>query len=185
MRLALETATLAEDYTMKKVSRADLLKHFGMLRSDPRGSLKLHDAFVAQHPSDPHGYYARHQVWVRLGRRDLALDDLNKAIAIEPNATRFEDRGTLLRDLGLYRQAIEDFNRAQALEPDEWKHSLAPLLRADCHARLGNEEAALADCASLRDDYSTPGLFGFPPGDKQAVTAEIRRRVAAARKGKP
>ena len=54
---------------------------------------------------------------------------------------------------------------------------------ADCHARLGNLEAALADCAALRDDHWTPGVFGAPAGTKAEVTAEIRRLALALRRG--
>lgn len=56
-----------------------------------------------------------------------------------------------------------------------------PLFRADCHARLGDEAAALADCETMPDDHWTPGLFGTPVGTKQEVAAELRRRAAAAR----
>ena len=50
------------------------------------------------------------------------------------------------------------------------------------HARLGDEEAALADCAKLLDEHWTPGIFDTPRGDKQEVTARIRVLAAAARR---
>ena len=164
---------------MRRLTRDDLTTQHWMMRSDPQASLEMHNAFIKQHPADPHGYYARHQVLMVLGHKERALEDLNKAISIEPNATRLEDRGAVLRELGRHREALEDFNKAEALDPEGWKHSFGPLLRADCHAHLGNAEAAVADCAVLHDEYAVPGVFGFPPGGKQMLMAEIRRRAAA------
>ena len=89
----------------------------------------------------------------------------------------------VLRQLGEYRKAIDDFDRSDALDAKGFVDSWGPLFRADCHARLGNEEAALADCARLADDHWTPGIHGSPAGNKQEVIAEIRRRAVAARRG--
>jgi tetratricopeptide (TPR) repeat protein len=145
-----------------------------LLRSDPDRYLALVQTYVQEHPSDPVGYFRRHHAWERLGRRDLALKDLDHCLRLEPDWITFLARGRLLRDMGRYENAISDFNRAEAADPEAWPTALGPLYRADCYARLGNEAAALADCARLPDDHWTPGVFGTPAGDKHEVTAEIR-----------
>src|SRR5579864_2544050 len=91
---------------------------------------------VRKNPSDSHAYFARHQAWERLGRLDLALQDLNRSIALEPNDARFMSRGEILRDLGRYQEALDDFKRSEAMDAESWKVEFGPLLRADCHARL-------------------------------------------------
>jgi len=159
----------------------ELRRQYRKLRTDPEGFLAFADEGVRKNPTDPGAYFTRHQGWEHLGRLDLALQDLNTSIALEPSPVSLECRGGILRKMGRYEEAIEDFNHAQAMDPQGWKDAFLPLLRADCHARLGNETAAMADIANLRDDYWTPGLFGFPPGGKSVVAAEIHRRAVAAR----
>ena len=48
------------------------------------------------------------------------------------------------------------------------------LFRADCYARLGEVDKALADCAMLRDDHWTPGPSALPKGTKSDVIARIK-----------
>ena len=169
---------------MRKLTHDDLLQQFHLLRSEPQKYLELIEEFIQRNPSDPNGYFRRHNAWDRLGRKDRALDDLNKSLTLEQHPITLKARGILLRGLGRYREALRDFDRVEALDPDLFVDSWCPLFRADCHAQLGNEEAALTDCARLTDDHWTPGLFGAPAGNKQEVIAEIRRRAAAARRGK-
>jgi hypothetical protein len=90
-------------------------------------------------------------------------------------------KGGVLHAMGQYREAIVCLNRCERMEPERWAEALGPLIRADCHARLGNEAAALADCDTLSDDHWTPGMFSLPAGNKQEVAAELSQRAAAAR----
>ena len=86
-----------------------------------------------------------------------------------------------LRALKRYREALDDYNRAEATDTEEWRGGFGRLYRAECHARLGNEKAALEDCAALRDDHWTPGHLGIA-GNKQEVAEELRRLARQARK---
>jgi tetratricopeptide (TPR) repeat protein len=167
--------------TMTKITSDVLSEQFNLLRTDPQKYLSLADEFVRSNPDVPDGYFSRHHAWGRLGRKDLALADLNKAISLEQHWINYESRAHLLCELGRYREALHDLNRAEAMDPEEWAGGFGLLYRADCHARLGDETAALADCARLPDDHWTPGLYGAPAGNKAQVTEEIRRRTAAAR----
>jgi tetratricopeptide (TPR) repeat protein len=166
------------------MSDEELVRRYRLLRTDPQQFLALAHEDVRQDPTDSGAYFTRHQAWTQLGRRDLALQDLNTAIALKPQSVSFECRGEVLRDLGRYEEAIADFNRSEAIDPKAWDNAFNPVLRADCHARLGNETAAMADIARLREDYWTPGVLGFPAGGKAVVTEEIRRRAIASRERK-
>jgi hypothetical protein len=68
------------------------------------------------------------------------------------------------------------------LDVEGWFGSLGRLSRADCHARLGNREQALADCATLSEDHWTPGMSGLPRGNRAEVFAEIERLLSAAKR---
>jgi tetratricopeptide (TPR) repeat protein len=166
---------------MPKLTDNDLSRHFDLLHTDTQRYLDMADEVVRQNPSDPNAYFSRHQAWARLGRLDLALQDLDAAIRLRPQPSTFECRGEILRQMGRYEEALGEFNRAEAMDPQDWKLSLGPLSRADCHAKLGNESAALADCECLPDYFRMPSVYGLPGGTKQQVADELRRRAVAAR----
>lgn len=164
-----------------KVTREDIGRQFHLLRTDPEKFLDLTNKLVAQNQADPGAYFSRHWVWEHLGSPHLALDDLDKALALRDHYVTHSEKGRVLYGMARYKEAIASFDRCQERAPEVWPEEFGPLLRADCHARLGNEAAALADCDTLPDDHWTPGLFGAPAGTKQEVAAELRRRAAAAR----
>jgi tetratricopeptide (TPR) repeat protein len=159
----------------------DIERQFRLMRTAPDQFLEEMNRLVAQRPDDARAYFARHQAWSRLGRSDLALADLDKSQALEDRFTVHDARGDLLRRLGRYYDAIDAYNRAEQMAPMEWRSGFGPFFRADCHARLGDEAGALADCDALPDDHWTPGMFGAPAGTKEEVAAELHRRAAAAR----
>ncbi len=165
-----------------KVTHDDLTQNFHLLRSDPAKFLELADELVRQNPKDHRAYFRRHWPLALLGQHDLALADLDQAISLEEHYGHREARGDLLRDMGRLPEAIDEYDRAESMDPEAWLGGFGPLFRADCHARLGNLEAALADCATLRDEHWTPGMNGTPAGNKEEVAAELRRRATAARK---
>ncbi|MBV9826641.1 MAG: tetratricopeptide repeat protein [Alphaproteobacteria bacterium] len=109
------------------------------------------------------------------------MADLNKSLRIEDHYATHGARGKALRSLGRYREAIDAYNRSEQLDPTQWRGGFGPLFRADCHAHLGEEAAALADCETMPDHHWTPGMFGLPAGNKQEVADELRRRAATAR----
>jgi tetratricopeptide (TPR) repeat protein len=179
---------------MPKMTYDDLQEHFHLLRTAPEKYLVLAKELIYAEPDGSDGYWSRYQALTSLKRYEEALADLNKVLSIEraspdPDSFRCREkewltylaRGNVLRALGRYREALDDFNRTEVLDPDGWDGSFIPLFRAECHARLGNEEAALADCAALSDDHWTPGLLGAPMGNKAEVIAEVRRLAAEAR----
>jgi hypothetical protein len=58
------------------------------------------------------------------------------------------------------------------------------LVQADCHARLGNEAAALACCARLHDDFWTGSIEGAPGGSKAEIAEKLRLIAADARRAR-
>ena len=181
MRRQPYSLTKADGDVMAKITHEYLMQNFDLLRTDPQKYLGLAKELVRSNPDSPDGYFSRYHAWSRLGRKDLALADLNKTISLEQHWVNYDARGSLLCELGRFRGALDDLNRAEAMDPEEWAGAFGLLVRANCHARLGDETAALADCARLPDDHWTPGLYGAPAGNKVQVIAEIRRRAAAAR----
>jgi tetratricopeptide (TPR) repeat protein len=112
------------------------------------------------------------------------LEDLNKVIELDPEPVAFRSRGEVYRHLGQYEKALDDFDCGEAMSPKEWEQDIVIglLYQADCHARLGDEAAALAYCARLPDSFWTPGLAGAPSGNKTDIAEKLRRIAADARR---
>jgi tetratricopeptide (TPR) repeat protein len=156
-----------------------------LLRSDPQHYLQIVNKWIADNPGNSHAYFSRHFAWLELGDPQRALDDLNVVIQLNPQLVAFWSRGEVYRRIGEYGKALEDFDRAEQIDPAQWtEHAFGLLVQADCHARLGNEAAALACCARLHDDFWTPGIEGAPGGGKTEIAETLRRMVADARRGR-
>ncbi|HEV2264393.1 MAG TPA: hypothetical protein VGR79_07670 [Stellaceae bacterium] len=166
---------------MREMTPAKLLAEHKILREDPERYIEMISEFIRLDPSDSMEYFSRHHGWEQLGRLDLALKDLDQSIELRDAAMSRLSRGSILVRMGRNQEALEDFNRAESLEPEKWVDCWGPFRRADCHARLGNEAAALADCERLPEGFWSPGIHGEPGGNKAEITAEVRRRAHAAK----
>ena|SRR5579862_557624 len=165
----------------KRITHETLTERLDLLKSNPVEYLRLANEVVRQHPRDPNAYFSRHHAWTELGKPELALADLDRSLELERHGVTYAARGLLLHGLGRFREAIDDFNASQAMDEGDWMGCFGHLYRADCYARLGEVERALADCAMLREDHWTPGPFGLPKGSKSDVIAQIKYIAAVAR----
>jgi tetratricopeptide (TPR) repeat protein len=152
---------------MQSVTREYLSQNVTMSHSDPEKFLALAEVFVLRNPDEPDGYYYRHLALSELGRHAEALADIDTVLVRDKHWLNFEVKGNLLRKMGRYQEALGAYNRAQAADPEDWGGGFGWLFRAECHARLGDEAAALADWAHLPDEHWTPGLLGAPKGNKE------------------
>ena len=168
---------------MGEPQNADELKALHeILRADPRRYLEIVEGWIDQNPANGHAYFDRHLVRLQLGEPQRALEDINRAIAIDPLPVRLQSRGDLHRHHGDYAQALADYSRAEALDPAQWaEDGVGLLFQADCHARLGDAAAALACCARLPNDFWTPGLLGAPAGGKAEIADQVRVLADRAR----
>jgi tetratricopeptide (TPR) repeat protein len=170
---------------MQDVTHEDLGTQFELLKQQPEKFLELANEFLRKNPQHAGGYFSRHHAWQKLGQLQRALDDLDTSLMLEPHPVTYRAKGRNLYLMKQYEKAIEAFTESRTMDPAMWIDAYGALYRADCYARLGDEAAALADCALLKDSHFLPyGLFGTPRGNKQDVIEEIRRRAAAARHGR-
>jgi tetratricopeptide (TPR) repeat protein len=159
----------------------ELDEAFERLDSEPERSLAICESYVSRHPDDANGFFSRFQAWRRLGDKEKALADINRVLELDPNSGGYSSRGKFFHEIGEYELAIKDLTRARELDEWEWKTSLDPHVRADCYARLGRLEEALADCEFIEVDHWMPALRGLPAGNKEEFIAEIKRRALEAR----
>jgi tetratricopeptide (TPR) repeat protein len=169
---------------MKEPTTPDEVKAFHkLLRSDPQRCLQIVNEWIVENPANSHAYFDRHFVWMKIGEPRRALDDLNKVIELDPEQVSFWTRGEVYRLLGEYEKALEDFERGEAINPAKWADDgFGLLFQADCHARMGDETAALSCCTRLPDDFWTPGLERAPSGGKAEIAQKLRQIAADARR---
>ncbi len=154
-----------------------------LLRSDPQHYLQIVNRWIEENPRNSHAYFDRHMAWMNLGEPQRALADLDMAIQLDPKPVTFWSRGDVYRCVGEYEKALEDLDRAEAFDPAQWADAAFGLVsQADCHARLGNEAAALACCARLPDDFWTGSIEGAPGGSKAEIAEKLRLIAADARR---
>jgi tetratricopeptide (TPR) repeat protein len=153
------------------------------MRSDPRHYLQIVNKWIADNPANSHAYFSRHFAWLELGEPQRAIADLNLAIQLDPKPGRFWARGDVYRCVAEYEKALDDLDRAEAFDPAQWAEAAFGLVsQADCHARLGNEAAALACCERLPDDFWTGSIEGAPGGSKAEIAQQLRQIAADARR---
>jgi tetratricopeptide (TPR) repeat protein len=152
-------------------------------RTDPQRYLKIVDGWLKDNPDNHRAYFGRHFAWMDLGEPRKALEDMNKVVELNPDPIAYFSRAEVFRHLGEYEAALDDFERSERMIPEEWEDlGFGLLFQADCHARLGDEDKALACCDRLPEDFWTPGIFDAPGGDKTAVTPQLRLIAAEARR---
>jgi hypothetical protein len=83
--------------------------------------------------------------------------------------------------MGRYQDALAEFDRCGP-EGERSYNTIMYACRATCLAYLGDLEAALAECAKIRDDHCMPNVFGQFGGTKAQITETVRRVAGAARK---
>jgi tetratricopeptide (TPR) repeat protein len=179
--LSLPDSELVSEMMNEPSTPQEILELHKIQRSDPKRYFEIVNGWIERDPASSHAYFDRHQAWMDLGEPRNALDDISKAIELEPKQRRFWARGDVYRHLGEYEKAVEDFARGEALDPAQWEEDAFPLLsQADAYARLGEAARALACCARLPEDFWTPGMNELPPGGKSEIADELRRRAASA-----
>jgi tetratricopeptide (TPR) repeat protein len=140
-------------------------------------------------PMDAAGFARRGAASIARGATDAAVEDFNRAIALEPKAAVFWfDRGAVQAARGRADLAMADFDEGLALQPDS---PSALLARASLEIDAGRADAAAADMAraigAAVNDASigleVAGLYERAGRFDQAIAAYDRWIAGHARDG--
>ena len=112
---------------------------------DWQDAITLWSDVIAKNPQAPRAHTNRGLRYLNLGKHQRALDDFNRALALESNSAQsYINRANANGQLGKYARAIEDCARAIGLQPDlKGVH----YNRGNYYKQVGNFQRAL-------DDYS-------------------------------
>jgi hypothetical protein len=108
---------------------------------------------IAKEPTDAEHWVRRGQAYERIGDRDKALADYDRAVAIDAkSAAAHLGRGDVLSDKGKHADAIAAYTRAIAIEAENWRplHARARAHLAAGSAREGLQDAERAVALSWR-----------------------------------
>jgi len=115
----------------------------------------LYNTLITIKPDDPARYLARAAFYETTLQRNLALEDLDKAVALDGNSTTYLRRGLLLEAMGQKDKAAADYQAALGIDP-----SLKPAI-----IRLG--------------------LLKIDAGQRDAAFAPVDEHLATADEDKP
>ena len=100
-------------------------------------------------------YSNRGKAYTELGLYQIAFEDYNKSIHLDPkNAGLYDNRGLTYYKLDQHQHAIEDFNEAIRLKPDYANYYND---RGNSYNKLGQHQSALDDYTKaihLKPDYA-------------------------------
>jgi tetratricopeptide (TPR) repeat protein len=176
--------TFSANPTSDELAAAIDRLHNLCLAGDFTTALSMCEAVIRQQPDQPRGYHWRGGTLQQMGRFQDALIDFNKLVDLAPTQTyAYRARTSALFDLGRYGEAIDDYTRSADLDKDQFFGAVNYLYRAECHFRLGDYDAALADCARVPDDFDFPGFRDRPDGSKNLILTDIERIRNGAAEG--
>jgi tetratricopeptide (TPR) repeat protein len=116
----------------------ELLQH-----NQPAQAIPLLNIAIALMPDIASVRWDRARAHVSLGQYDMALQDSNHAVKMEPkNKIALMVRSTVFRSMSDDRHAVEDLSRVLELDP---KNAMVYNNRAWSYNALGNYDAALND----------------------------------------
>ncbi len=140
-------------------------------------------------PGDAETYVVRGWVEQRMGRRDEAIADYSRAIALSPDGDQaymfnaYFRRSELYEQTGLYDRALADLDREIALKPPY--QAVVHNARADLYLRLGRYDEAIADAneaialnPGLERAYYNRGWARMKKGAYDAAIADYTRAIA-------
>jgi tetratricopeptide (TPR) repeat protein len=137
---------------------------------------------VYYEPSNYKAWRNKGSLHLRQGKTSLALNALNKSIALYPYSKSFFTRALLYHQLKKFPQAISDLEKVIEQEPD---NARAYYILGDCQEQLNQTTSALANYnkAILHNDreplfFIRRGMLYAKTGNKQYAYNDLDKAVS-------
>jgi tetratricopeptide (TPR) repeat protein len=124
-------------------------------------------------------YNNRGIAYAKRGLGDRALQDYDKAIALEPDrAQSWNNRGNACREMGDFSQAIHDYTKAIELEPDSagayYNRANAYNTRGDYREAISDHTKAIELRPDFMDAYNNRAIAHFYLKEYEKAWADVR-----------
>ncbi len=86
---------------------------------DNERALSDANVYISANANEAGGYILRGKAYSALGKTQDALNDMNKAIAIDPSGQNYCERGRVFHDSGQYDKAIGDYDKVLSMNPND------------------------------------------------------------------
>lgn len=86
---------------------------------DNERALSDANVYISANANEAGGYILRGKAYSALGKTQDALNDMNKAIAIDPSGQNYCERGRVFHESGQYDKAIGDYDKVLTLMPED------------------------------------------------------------------
>ena len=130
--------------THRDAFRHLLTARTNLLNSDYRSAIDFFTKSLDLNPTSL-AYNDRGYAYINVGEYDNAIDDCDRAIAIDPNiAAAYNNRGFAKARKGNYDSAIDDYDRAIAIDPN---NANAYNNRGIAKFSKGDYDGAIDDCS--------------------------------------
>jgi tetratricopeptide (TPR) repeat protein len=156
------------------------VKQIGVWRND----LGLWTYVIEKEPNAYLAYYIRSFTYRGKGQLDRAMEDSNKAIALNPSYwASYQNRAAILERRGLFDKAMADYDKAIALNP-----SYARLYyeRGALFEKMGQSDSAAADYdkvialdPSLYEAYYKRGVLSLRGGARDQALSFFSQAITA------
>lgn len=134
-----------------------------------KDNITLWGDLISKYDNYQLGYYNRGISYYTINERSKAIDDLSRAIEIDPKyKDAYFSRGIIYDDLDQLDNSIADYSRVIMLDP---KYIQAYVKRGVDYGKIGQIDNAIADCSKA---------IGIDPGNIQSYT---NRSVAYSKIG--
>lgn len=144
---------------------------------DYDGAIRCYDSAIEAAPLKAAGYISRSYAYIRKGELKAALDDLNRALELEPCKEGYNNRADVLRRLNRFEDALVDVNQALASDPE---FDLAHATLAEIEAARGDRDGfythleKAVECGYPLHKYSFDGVYDdFEEEDRFRHLVEI------------
>lgn len=136
----LRAAFTAETGSATQIEALDLLGRSYWANGQDELAVTALSAFLALEPNNAPGYNARGMSYNELGKNELAIDDYNKAMSLDPSQYTWaylNNRGLAYANMGKLDLAVKDYDEALRLKPD---YQAAQRNKAEAEAALSKKD---------------------------------------------
>jgi tetratricopeptide (TPR) repeat protein len=148
-----------------------------------KDQLTLYSDIILKSPYKPRAYINRGIEYMATQKYNMAIDDLNKAIELNPQyANAYYNLGIISRNEGKFDRALEDYSKAIVLKPDYYNaytnRGEVYILKGEYSDGIQDLNKAIELDPNLPYAYVNRGIAESNLGNKEKSCRDFKRAIA-------